>query len=438
MVAPKIEDYKIVEHINKYKYIYLISIIGFVITAILKYPYPIHWDSNYAFTRHSIDHLPPTNWMGWFYPYFWDIFYKMTNTINSLGVFIQIWWWVSFPIIYINLFKNEKNTMSGYFIYNFCYLLFILCPYYILSTYNEMSNNYLVASFLLLSIALYALYNTHKNKLYIVSILILLVMISLVRRDAFIFVTPLVIFFSIILANYNKIRSGLILGVLLLTYMGANYLAIKDNSNYNSGINNMGIITVNDLAIMSYLKNELLFPDSILKEEFRNENRIEVLQNINSLYSNYLTNKWFDGVTASSKISPFLLSGTVWHSGLSAKDVLPIYVKNIPLYIELKLKIFLKYLTVLWLTLFLSFVGVVLLFIKPCSSLFSQEKKAFCLTVVGSSWISIGVTVLAANTVQYRYIIPPSMLMWIISIYIFYTIVSNYNMKVVFDKIEDN
>ena len=429
-----------VEHINKYKYIYVISVIGFFITGVLQYPYPLDWDSQYVFDTHVLGNMSPTSWMGWFYPYFWKFLYKMTNNINSMGVFINICYWISLPVIYINLFKNKNNTIKENHKYNFYYLVFILYPFAV-KLATGITNNIFLTSLLLLSVASYALYSTQKNKVYLVITLILLVVISLVRRDAFIFITPLVIFFSIILTNYNKIRTGLILGVLLATYMGMNHLAIKDNPNYYEQqskqltIDNVGMITLYDLTIMSYFKNELLLPDFILKEEFRNENRNQVLQKIKSIYDMAEIDRGhiFDGT-----ISPLLLSGTAWHSGLSAKDVLPIYVKNIPLYIELKLKIFLKYLTVLWLTLFLSFVGVVLLFIKPCSSLFSQEKKAFCLTVVGSSWISIGVTVLAANTVQYRYIIPPSMLMWIISIYIFYTIVSNYNVKVVFDKIEDN
>ena len=131
------------------------------------------------------------------------------------------------------------------------------------------------------------------------------------------------------------------------------------------------------------------------------------------------------------------MSGTVWHSGLSLKQAIPIYIKNIPRYVQLKLKMFFRFLKVLWITLFFSFMGGVLLFIKPCSSLFSLEKKSFCLTAIGASWVSIGTIILAVNSVQPRYIVPPSMLMWVVSIYIFYTIVSNYNVKVVFDKIED-
>ena len=105
---------------------------------------------------------------------------------------------------------------------------FILYPFAVKLVIG-ISNNQFLTSFLLLSIASYALYSTQKNKIYIVITLILLLVISLIRRDAFIFITPLVIFFSMLLASYNKIRTGLILGVLLATYMGMNHLAIKDN-----------------------------------------------------------------------------------------------------------------------------------------------------------------------------------------------------------------
>ena len=428
------------EHINKYKYIYLISVIGFFITGILQYPYPLDWDSQYVFDTHVLGNMAPTSWMGWFYPYFWTILYKMTNNINSMGIFINICYWISLPIIYINLFKNKNNTIKENRKYNFCYLIFILYPLLTVELVTGVTNNIFLTSFLLLSMASYALYSTQKNKTYLIGTLILLLMISLIRRDAFILVIPLVIFFSIILANYNKIRTGLILGLLLLTYMGMNHLAIKDNPNYYERqskqltLDTLGLITLYDLTIMSHLKNELLLPDSILKEEFGGENRNTTLQFIRSIDFESLAFTW---TPIENKIGYLLASGTVWHSGLSLKQAIPIYIKNIPQYIKLKLKMLFRFLKVLWITLFFSLVGAILLFIKPCSSLFSQEKKSFCLTAMGASWISTGVIILVVNSVQYRYIIPSSMLMWIISTYIFYTIVSNYNIKVVFDKIED-
>ena len=428
------------EHINKHKYIYVISVIGFFITGVLQYPYPLDWDSQYVFDTHVLGNMAPASWMGWFYPYFWTILYKMTNDINSIGVFVNVCYWISLPVIYINLFKNKNNTIKQNRKYSVWYLVFILYPFAV-KLVTGITNNIFLTSFLLLSMASYALYSTQKNKTYLIGTLILLLMIALIRRDAFIFITPLVIFFSIVLANYNKIRTGLILGLLLLTYMGMNYLAIKDNPNYYEQqseqitIDTLGLLLVYDLTIMSHLKNELLLPDSILKEEFGGENRDTTLQFIRSIDFEDLAFGW---IPIQEDIGPLLASGTVWHSGLNLKQAIPIYIKNIPQYIKLKLKMFFRYLKVLWITLFFSLVGVVLLFIKPCSSFFSQETKAFCLTAMGASWISTGVIILVVNSVQPRYIIPPSILMWIVSIYIFYTIVSNYNVKIVFDKIEDN
>ena len=91
MIAPKTEFYKIIEHVDQYKYIYVISVIGFFITGVLQYPYPLDWDSQYVFDTHVLGNMSPTSWMGWFYPYFWKFLYKMTNNINSMGIFIQIW-----------------------------------------------------------------------------------------------------------------------------------------------------------------------------------------------------------------------------------------------------------------------------------------------------------------------------------------------------------
>ena len=432
-------SYKMKEHVNRYKYIYLISMMGFFITGILQYPNPIDFDSHHVFDKNVLGNIAPASWMGWFYPYLWKILYKATNTINSMGIFINLCYWISLPIIYINLFKNKNNTIKENRKYNFWYLIFILYPFAI-KLVSPISNNVFVVSFLLLSMASYAVYNTYKNKGFLIISLILLVVVSLIRRDAFIFIAPLVIFFSVILANYNKIVTGLILGLLVLTYMGTNYLAIKDNPNYYEQqseqitIDTLGLISLYDLTIMSFHKNELLLPDSILKEEFRNENRAKALQKISSIYNMVAIANWS---IFEKEIPSLLLSETVWHSGLTLKQVIPIYIKNIPQYIQLKLKIFYKYLVFIWVTLFISLIGVILLFIKPCSLAFSQEQKHFCLTAIGASWISIGAIILAVMSVQYRYIMSSSILMWIISIYIFYTIISNYNIKVVFDKIED-
>ena len=154
------------EHVNKHKYIYLISMIGFFITGILQYPYPLDWDSQYVFDTHVSGNMAPASWMGWFYPYFWTILYKMTDNINSIGVFVNVCYWISLPVIYINLFKNKNNTIKQNRKYSVWYLVFILYPFAV-KLVTGITNNIFLTSLLLLSVASYTLYNTHKNKLYI-------------------------------------------------------------------------------------------------------------------------------------------------------------------------------------------------------------------------------------------------------------------------------
>jgi hypothetical protein len=77
---------------------------------------------------------------------------------------------------------------------------------------------------------------------------------------------------------------------------------------------------------MSYYKQELLIPDSVLKEEYRGENRNTVLQLIRSISIYDLAFGWS---ALQNQIGPLLVSETVWHSGLNLKQAFPIYLQNV-------------------------------------------------------------------------------------------------------------
>ena len=423
------------EHINQYKYIYLISIIGFLITGVLAHPYHIHWDSNYAFTTYSLDQLPPTNWMGWFYPYFWDLLYKITNDKSSMGIFHNLVYWISMPIIYINFFQKKENIIKFNIGYHYWYIALVSFPF-ALGLLMGVTNNILVAIFLLLSVANFSIFLTNKNKTFLIVSLILLLIVSFLRREALIIVIPVMIYFNLVFSNRKLLQTCLMSVLFLGMYTIINYSVVKNIPNYNDStvsqsINTIELVTLYDLTVMSYYKNELLLPDSILKEEYRGENRNTFLQLIRSISIYDLA---FGSTHLQNQVGPQLVSGTMWHSGLSLKQAFPIYLQNISWYLWLKLNVLYAYGTYLWGSLILSLITIVLLLKKSFKTAFPKEQKQFCIVAFIASWIFSIAIILSANSTQPRYLIPSNLLFWITSIYILYTITTTYKINISYEE----
>ena len=423
------------EHINQYKYIYLISVIGFIITGVLARPYHMHWDSNYAFTKYSLDQLPPTNWMGWFYPYFWDLLYKITNDKLSIGIFHNLVYWISMPILYINFFQKREYITKFNTKYHYWYIALISFPF-ALGLLIGITNNILLASFLLLSVANFSIFLTNKNKIFLIISLISLLIVSFLRRDALIIVIPIMIYFNLVFSNRKLLQTCLMSLLFLGMYSLINYSVVKNIPNYNNStasasINTIELVTIYDLTVMSYYKNELLLPDSILKEEYRGENRNTILQLIRSISIYDLAFGW---TALQNQIGPLLVSETVWHSGLSLKQAFPIYLQNIPWYLWLKLNMLYAYGAYLWGSLILSLITLVLLLKKSFKTAFPEEQKQFCIVAFIASWIFSIAIILSAMSTQPRYLIPSNLLLWITSIYILYTITTTYKINVSYEE----
>ncbi len=413
---------------NNYRYIIAISIVGFLLTGVLGYPYRINWDSNYTFTKYSIEGLPPTNWMGWFYVYFWDILYKITNTQSSIGVFHNVLYWVSMPIIYINFFEPISEAKKFKNSYNYWYMIVSCCPY-IIPFLSGVSNNILVMSVILFGIALYTIHLKTRHKRYICLSFMVLLCASFLRRDSFIIVLPIVVYFGFVLMNRNIIK-GILIAILFvgtqstIDYNVTQKYPLYDKPQNQYAIDTLGLTMFYDLAVMSYLKNELLIPDTILKPEYQSQNNTKVLTKIRSFKFNDIGFFWHP----IESLGSFLESGTVWFSGLTIKDVLPIYIANIHWYIFVRGMVVLSYILSFIPVFFASFMAVWYLFKRR--DLFSQEKIEFLLVIIVSSWIFSIVIGLSAVSVQLRYLEVSTVLMWIASGYVSSRIFPNFKRQI--------
>ena len=428
------------EHLNQYKYIYLISVIGFILTGVLAHPYHIHFDSNYVFTKYSLEHLPPTNWMGWFYPYFWDLLYKITNNKLSIAIFHNLVYWISMPTIYINFFQKKENIIKFNTKYHYWYMALVSFPF-ALGLLMGVTNNILLVSFLLLSVANFSVFLNNKNKIFFVISLLSLLLAAFLRREALIIVIPIMIYFNLVFSNRKWLQTFLMSVLFLGMYSLINYSVVKKIPNYNdstisTSINTIELVTLYDLTVMSYYKNELLLPDFILKEEYRGENRNTILQLIRSISIYDLAFGWS---ALQNQIGPLLVSETVWHSGLSLKEAFPIYLQNVFWYLWLKLNMLYAYGAYLWGSLIFSLFTIVLLLKKRFQSAFPKDQKEFCIVAFITSWIFSVAIILSAMSTQPRYLIPSNLLLWITSIYILYTITTTYKIKINYEEraIED-
>ena len=411
---------------------------GFFITGILQYPNPIDFDSHHVFDKNVLGNIAPASWMGWFYPYFWKFLYDITGNQFIIGVVHNVLYWISISIIYINLFKNKNNTIKENRKYNFWYLIFILYPFAI-KLVSPISNNVFVVSFLLLSMVSYAVYNTHKNKGFLIISLLSLLTASFLRREALILVIPIMVYFNFVFFNRKLLQTCLMSVLFLGIYSLINYSVVKKIPNYNDStvsqsINTIELVTIYDLTVMSYYKNELLIPDSILKPEFQGENRYKIMDKIFQVGIPVLAFEWNP---FSAAISPFLQTGTVWNAGLNIETLIPIYIDNVLFYIWLKINMLYGYLIPLVSFLILSIFAMNFLRNKRFQAIFSDDIRSLSWILIISSWIYSIVIILASNSIQYRYVISSTMLIWFVSVFILCQVFTNYKREVVWTKIED-
>lgn len=418
--------------IKENKYIFLISISGFFITGVLLYPYNMHYDNQYTFQKQIIEGLPPTNWMGWFFPMFWELLYTISGKKESIGIFQNLVYWAVMPTIYIYLFpKNKTDQFKSW--YHYWYLAFACCPLVVFSI-SYLTNNSFLTIFLLLMVLFYVLYSFYQKKYYLLLSLFLLLCIAFIRRDAIFFIVPLSLYMIFLLTS-KKILLSVFCSILFFSsFYAINKIITKNIIDYDSPenpqltIDSIAMIALYDLTTMSYYKNELLIPDSILNEQFRGENRKETLSRIRDIGASRLLFNWSYFQDLSKEI---LAPNDVWHTGLTLSEAIPLYLNNIPTYIWVKLNLLYSYLLYLGVPLIMSIVSLVLMTRKTFSPLFSEDIRTFCIIGIFSAWLHSGIIIVSAVSSQFRYVVPVIMLMWILSIYIFAVISTHYGFRLI-------
>lgn len=405
-----------------YRFIILISVIGFLITGLLAIPFYMYWgDSEYTFNKFSIEHFPPTNWMGWFYVYFWDTLYRITGAKASIGVFHNLAYWISMPILYINFFEQDNIKQDKFFTsYQLWYLLLVLNPI-IIGFFFGITNNVFVASFLLITLALYSGYFKTGYRLWLWFALIFCLIMIFIRRDTLILVIPMLAYTSYILMN-KKIIQSILLTVFMLTIQQTIDETITNQIPYYNeyqaeqiSIDTEGIVIAYDLFTMGYYKKEVLFPEFVLSEKYHGTNRAILKDRILGLNP-------YDAIFNWGVLQDFgwdiYKTGTVWYSGLKIRDTWKIYLENFHWYLWVKLNMFYAYSLYLWPQLILSIVAMIILFMKKTSSVFAGEKKNFMLMLILAAWIFSGAVILSVNSIQARYLIPSNILLWMTSLYV--------------------
>ena len=422
------------EHINQYKYIYLISVIGFILTGVLAYPHILFWDNQYVLDSYVLNGHPPTNWMGWFYPYFWKFLYDITGNQFIIGVVHNVLYWFSISILYINFFP--KKSEKSYIIW---FLILAFNPF-VLGQLVWVTNNVLLLSFVLLALALFSIAIKMKKKFITVFSILLLFCAILVRKDAFLLVFPLIVYFFFVLFDYKKIAPLLSITICMISFVILTNSVNNSIKNYSlstpnrMAIDTVGLVGIYDLTLMSAYKRELLIPDSILKPEFQGENRYKIMDKIFQVGIPVLAFEWNP---FSAAISPFLQTGTVWNAGLNMETLIPIYIDNVLFYIWLKINMLYGYLIPLVSFLILSIFAMNFLRNKRFQAIFSDDIRSLSWILIISSWIYSMVIILASNSVQYRYVISSTMLIWFVSVFILCQVFTNYKREVVWTKIED-
>lgn len=249
-------------------YAIISSVVGFLITALLTYPYGCHWDSGWVFSHIYADGEPYlNNWMGWYYPILWYVLYKITGIYHIMGTYQLLLYWVSITIIYIFGCNGKKKD----FICFLCFAFFPINLFFITS----ITNNALVYCYLLMSLAFLVVYDK-KNKewSFYVSIFFLL-NVLFIRRDTFLFVLPFTIALLYVKNINNKstirklFKSTVTVVISILLIFGIEHIFTSSIKNY-SKIKNIQYIALYDLTGMSRDSGKLLWPDDIIAKEYLN------------------------------------------------------------------------------------------------------------------------------------------------------------------------
>ena len=448
-------------------YILALSIFGFISTAILFYPYGITRDSQASFVAiflgydSNVSWVGINNWMGWFVPGLWKWLRSLTGLDSAIGVLHNILYWVSMPVIYINLFPRS-DSRRFFFSYNLWFVAFAFFPPVLISLAN-ITNNVFLLSTIAFALAILSFYPKYKSRWLLVATVGVLLVATFIRRDAFLFVMPLVLCLGALL-NRQRLISAISAGIIFFAgFVGINKWVASGIVGYSGGINSTEIIAIFDLVGMSAIKQEVFIPESVLKPEYQDAGKAKVLEQINAIKDLYNDHYFYHGFEVTQK--PY------WFNGLTLDKVIPIYVENWPLYLQfranyvwqnftrvdcmnqhayfyrdllqimgvdafpilnsLAMKIqslrmktgsimerFLPFLFQLWFYLALTVVCVYLILKRRSRGTQELGIDGFMLFLLGNIWMAIGLLCIASVVIQLRYPFAYAFFVWPIFVYL--------------------
>jgi hypothetical protein len=458
---------KITKNCLQIKWLIWISLFGFLGTGILFYPYGITRDSQASFVAIYLGYagneswVGINNWMGWFVPGLWVWLRSFTGLDSAIGVLHNLLYWVSMPVIYINLFPRTESRRI-FSAYNLWFLAFAFFPPLLISLAN-ITNNVFLLSTLAFALAMLSFYPKYKSRWLLVTTMGVLLVATFIRRDAFLFSIPLVIGLGSLLFRWKWVGALAIGMIFFAGFIGINKWAASGIEGYSSGINSTEIIAIFDLVGMSAIKQEVLIPESVLKPEYQGDGKAKVLVQINAIKDLYNDHYFYHDFAVTEK--PY------WTNGLTLDKALPVYMANWPLYLQFRanyvwqiftrvdcmnqsayfyydlmqimgvdafpklspkvMKIqslrmkagammarFLPFLFQLWFYLALTVVCVYLILKRRLRGTQGWGIDGFLLFLIGNIWMAIGLLCIASVVIQLRYPFAYAFFVWPIFVYL--------------------
>jgi hypothetical protein len=298
---------------------------GFTLTGVLFYPYGITRDSQASFVAiycgftGNESWVGINNWMGWFVPAVWGWLRSGTGLDSAIGLVHNLLYWVSMPLIYRNLFPgpSDGRLFSGY---NGWFVAFAFYPPLLLML-TSITNNVLLLSLVAAALAVISFYPKRRSGWLLIGAAGILVVATLVRRDAILFAAPFIAGMTFLSAQRAKISVALFaVAIFFALSFGINKAATAGIPGYADGIRNTEYISLFDLVGMSHLKQEVLIPEDLLKEKYRGAGRGVLLGEINAIPEIHQDHYFYHGFEPTEQ--PY------WHCGLTPNKSLPVYAAS--------------------------------------------------------------------------------------------------------------
>ena len=429
--------------------IVVVSVLGFMITGLLGYPFQVDYDSSHLISSMLADESPNiTNWMGWLYPSIIYLCYFITGYPLAIGIFNSLFYWIGISLFCIALFNDKKRPVLWY-------MTVALFPGS-LAFITSITNNATLFVTTLMGIGMYMYYRKISGcKWFLWVSIAMLVSAIFIRREALIYVLLILIYIYVkeLCGRNETSLKSVIAGIALSVFSISICLIIEHRLTMKIPgyhvINTIGFTALFDLNGMSHYKGEVLIPRYIFREECQNDSLLKsiVLQYNDDFYSDS-GKGCFWSIDENSKT----LKQSPWLTNLTLDEVAPIYIKNIKYYVLFRFTLLKKYMYTQLFTVYgmddllkikgvngpsiistalgsialltgilLNYVWIALI------ALFANGKKYVSYKNGNERWLCIGIWILliliillymaSVPSIQIRYVYPPCLFIWYFSMY---------------------